>query len=234
MEKKSNLTQILVILGLIGVAFYLGSSMNGKKEIVQDSPVLDQQVNQNQNQQLTGLDAARQIALEMDIDIEEFNSCVEDPVMSQKVVDQEEAGARAGVRGTPGAFLYDTNTKKSIQLGGAVPLATMEAELAKLKAGEGETIDISPIDDEDFIKGNQTARYALIEWSDYECPYCGKFQETAIQLVEQNSDVKWVYRQFPLDGLHPNARAKSVAALCVGKIAGNDAFWEYSDNLLGL
>jgi protein-disulfide isomerase len=41
--------------------------------------------------------------------------------------------------------------------------------------------------------------------------------------------VAWVYRQFPIPQLHPNAPRISEAALCVGDIAGNDAFWTFSD-----
>jgi protein-disulfide isomerase len=178
------------------------------------------------------MDATRQVASNLGVNIEEFNTCVEDEAIAQQVKDQQDAGEAAGVTGTPGSFVYDTVSRKAIQLGGAVPLATIESELANLKAGEGTTIDIAPITEEDFVKGNVDARYAIIEWSDYECPFCGDFQKTASQLVEDNDDVKWVYRQFPLDGLHPNTRAKSIAALCVGQIAGNDAFWDFSDALL--
>ncbi|MBW6441529.1 thioredoxin domain-containing protein [Patescibacteria group bacterium] len=229
MDKKSSLKQILIVLGLVGVAFYLGSSMQNR-----DKPTVQEQAVEAPQQQLAGIAAARQVASTIDVNLEEFDTCVADPEMAQKVRDQEKLGTDIGVSGTPGAFLYDTVTKKAIQLGGAVPLATMEAELAKLKAGEGTDIGIAPINEDDFVKGNENARYVLIEWSDYECPFCLRFQETATQLVEQNEDVKWVYRQFPLDGLHPNARDKSIAALCVGKIAGNDTFWEFSDMLLGL
>lgn len=230
-NKKSSLTQILIILGLAGVAFYLGSSMKNRDRDVEDF-IENGGTQQEVKQQLVGMAAARQVASDLEVNLEEFDTCVENESIAQKVKDQEETGNKAGVTGTPGSFLYDTVTGEAIQLGGAVPLSTMEAELANLKDGGGTTIDIAPITEEDFVKGNVNARYALIEWSDYECPYCGRFQESASQLVEENEDVKWVYRQFPLDGLHPNTRDKSIAALCVGQIAGNDAFWDFSDALL--
>lgn len=232
MDKKSSLNQILIILGLVGVAFYFGSSLKNEGD-KKDIPA--EEVSQQETQvQLQGMDAARQVASTLGVEMESFESCIADPETAEKVQNQQDLGEDIGVSGTPGAFLYDTTTKKSIKLGGAVPLEVMESELANLKAGKGENIEIAPITEEDFVKGDAKARYALIEWSDYECPFCGRFQESANQLVEKNSDVKWVYRQFPLDSLHPQTRQKSIAALCVGKIAGNDAFWEFSDTLLGL
>ena len=227
-NKKFSPTQIIIIIGLIGLAFYLGFSGVGdsKKELVEDQSV------EQPKENLVGMEAARKVASEMGINIDEFNSCVEDPAIAQKVKDQQDLGEKAGVTGTPGSFVYDTVTKKAIELGGAAPLDTIKSKLADLKAGKGVDIDIAPINEEDFVKGNSEARYVVMEWSDYECPYCGRFQESVNQLVEQDTDVKWVYRQFPLDGLHPNTRQKSIAALCVGKIAGNDAFWQFSDTLL--
>lgn len=227
-NKKFSPAQIIIILSLIGLAFYLGFSGVGssKKEVAESQNIEETEEN------LVGVDAARKVASDMGVNIDEFNSCVEDPAMAQKVKDQEELGSNAGVTGTPGSFVYDTVTKKAIEIGGAAPLDTIKSKLADLRAGKGVDIDIAPINEEDFIKGNNEARYVVMEWSDYECPFCGRFQESVNKLVEEDTDVKWVYRQFPLDSLHPNTREKSIAALCVGKIAGNDAFWQFSDILL--
>lgn len=229
MEKKSNFRQIVITVGLVLAGLYIGFILPDRKSKDVEVAVENQE---QTTQPLQGMDAARQVASALEINMEEFETCVANPDMAEKVQSQQDLGEKAGVSGTPGSYLYDTTTKKAIQLGGAVPLETMKSELSKLKAGEGTSIDIAPINEEDFVKGNADARYALIEWSDYECPYCGRFQEAATQLVAGDTDVKWVYRQFPLDSIHPNTRDKSIAALCVGQIGGNDSFWEFSDRLL--
>jgi protein-disulfide isomerase len=100
--------------------------------------------------------------------------------------------------------------------------ATSKAERSKV---------ILPITDEDYIYGDKNARFTLIEYSDYECPYCKKFHKTAEEFVGQNSDVNWVYRHFPLDFHNPLAQKEAEAAECAGDIAGNEGFWAYSEEI---
>lgn len=90
--------------------------------------------------------------------------------------------------------------------------------------------DLDPITKDDWVKGNANARYALVEYSDIDCPYCQRFHPTAEQMVSEYEDqVMWVYRHFPLDSLHPDARRKAEATECAGKIGGNDKFWAFLD-----
>lgn len=91
---------------------------------------------------------------------------------------------------------------------------------------------IRPVDDKDFIKGNPNAPIVIVEYSDYDCPFCQVFHETMNQIMTEyalTGKVAWVYRQMPITQLHPNAAKLSEAALCVGELGGNDAFWKFSD-----
>ncbi len=91
---------------------------------------------------------------------------------------------------------------------------------------------IRPVDSTDFIKGNPNAPILVVEYSDYDCPYCKNFHETMNRIMDEygiTGKVAWVYRQFPLTQLHPNAEKISQTALCVGELGGNDAFWKFSD-----
>lgn len=88
----------------------------------------------------------------------------------------------------------------------------------------------------DHIRGNPNAPVTLIEYSDFECPFCKRFHETAKQLVaESKGQVRWVYRHFPLDELHPvKARREAVASECAAELGGNDAFWKFADRFYEL
>jgi len=117
--------------------------------------------------------------------------------------------------------------EESAQLGAAPNGA------APVDAPAPQPEDISSLEfltDGDHVRGNVNAKIAIIEYSDYDCPFCGTFHETAKAVVEESAgEVMWIYRHFPLDGLHPEARSKAIASECAAKVGGEDAFWAFSD-----
>lgn len=83
---------------------------------------------------------------------------------------------------------------------------------------------------DDHIRGNPDAPISLVEYSDFECPFCKRFHPSAAKLIEQNNGkVNWIYRHFPLDFHNPGAQMQAEASECAAKLGGNDAFWRYSD-----
>ncbi|MEK7642957.1 MAG: thioredoxin domain-containing protein [Patescibacteria group bacterium] len=95
--------------------------------------------------------------------------------------------------------------------------------------------DIKPISTEDHILGNPDAQVVMIEYSDFECPFCKRFHTTMQQVMSeygQAGKVAWVYRQLPLEALHKQAPTESIASECVAKLGGNEAFWKFADNIL--
>jgi protein-disulfide isomerase len=83
----------------------------------------------------------------------------------------------------------------------------------------------------DHIRGDKNARIALVEYSDYECPYCKTFHLTAKKVLNDYAgNVMWIYRHYPLS-FHANAQKEAEAAECANELGGNDAFWKYSDAL---
>lgn len=95
-----------------------------------------------------------------------------------------------------------------------------------------EVKDLEKVTDEDHIRGNKAAKVALIEYSDFECPFCKSFHPTAKQALDEYGDqLMWVYRHFPLDQLHPKADKEAEAAECAAKLGGEDAFWALTDKI---
>lgn len=90
--------------------------------------------------------------------------------------------------------------------------------------------------DRDHIRGNPDAPVTLIEYSDFECPFCKNFHSIVKKVVaDSNGQVRWVYRHFPLDQIHPvKARKEAAASECAAELGGNDAFWKFADRFFEL
>lgn len=80
--------------------------------------------------------------------------------------------------------------------------------------------------DGDPVLGPSDAPITLIEFSDYECPFCQKWHvEVFSKLREKYGDkIRFVYRDFPLYGMHPNAASAAESAHCAGE---QDLYWEF-------
>lgn len=84
----------------------------------------------------------------------------------------------------------------------------------------------------DHIKGAKKAKVTLIEYSDFQCPFCSRHLPTIDQALKDfPNDVRIVYRHFPLSAIHPEAQKAGEASECAAKIGGNDKFWAMHDQL---
>lgn len=80
-----------------------------------------------------------------------------------------------------------------------------------------------------WVKGSGNADITIVTYSDFDCPYCGRFHDTLNEvLANYPDDVNIAFKHF---SLHPDSKKKALAAECVGKIGGNDKFWQFHDIL---
>jgi len=86
--------------------------------------------------------------------------------------------------------------------------------------------------DDDPVKGNPDAPLTIVEFSDFQCPFCQRFFQQTLPLIEENyidtGKVKFVYRDMPLYNLHPNVGAVHIASECADE---QGKFWEYHDTI---
>ena len=98
--------------------------------------------------------------------------------------------------------------------------------------GTSETLtDLAlPVDPErDHVRGPSDALVTVVEYGDFECPYCGRAEPVVRELLADFGDVRYVWRHLPLSDVHPNAQLAAEAAEAA---ADQGAFWEMHDLLL--
>ncbi len=83
------------------------------------------------------------------------------------------------------------------------------------------------VTEKDHIQGNPNAAVTLVEYGDYECPYCHEAYPMVKQL-QNDFDIRFVFRNFPLQEMHPYAEMSAETAEFAGD---NGLFWEMHDLL---
>jgi protein-disulfide isomerase len=84
-----------------------------------------------------------------------------------------------------------------------------------------------PVSDKDHIQGNSSAVIELVEYGDFQCPYCGRAYPIIKGLQQTfGKDLRFVFRNFPLSKIHPQAKRASIAAEAACQ---QDKFWEMHD-----
>ncbi|MFA6251425.1 MAG: thioredoxin domain-containing protein [Candidatus Paceibacterota bacterium] len=188
----------------------------------------------------SGVTKEKTLSEQVGVSKEKFAACVE-AVDSESLADKIQTSVESAMkavpadqRGTPYSVIVGSNGVKT-EIRGAESYESIEKAISEVLSGtvatkyEGE---IPPVDATDHVWGNSTAQVTIIEYSDFECPYCKSFHTTLKKVVDNSAgNVNWVYRHWPI---HQNSFEKLVAAECIAQIKGNDAFWKYTDLLFGL
>ena len=142
------------------------------------------------------------------------------------------------VQGRPYSFLVTADNKRlwlvqgeamDVSRGEAeIKLAIAEREEEARKAAEARTAQLAASIEGRPFRGSADAAVTIIEFSDFQCPYCTRGAATVEEILERYpNDVKFVFQHFPL-GFHPWAKPAAIAANCAG-LQNPDAFWTLHD-----
>ncbi len=210
----------LILPGAIVIAAILVSGTlvytRGKAVIGNPSPA--------ENGTVLTPDNLKKWARSIGLDSKEFNRCLDTHAPKAEIAKDIVDGTAAGVSGTPTFYVNGR------QIVGAQPFANFQAVIeAVLKKKPGQAISVS--EDDDPMLGDPGAPVTIIEFSDFQCPFCQKFHsETFPQIKKTYIDtgkVRFVYRDFPLS-FHPGAQPAAEAAECAH---AQGKFWEMHEAL---
>ena len=182
-------------------------------------------------------------AKEIGLDEAAFAACLTSGKFDQSIAQDLQAGQAAGVTGTP-SFVVNGSL-----IVGAQPLSVFKQALDTLLAGgtlaqptavaQGPQPTPAPVNIPTQgapVKGDPNAPMTIVEYSDFQCPFCSRFTvQTLPTLLKEYIDTgkaKMVFKDFPLQSIHPNAEKAAEAARCVRELGkGDDAFWAMHDKL---
>ncbi len=183
----------------------------------------------------------KMIAKDLDLDASSFASCLTSGKFADLINAHQASGTKAGVNGTPGTVIVHQKTGQARLVPGAYPFEAFKAEIDAMlvdptSAPKNPSIQVlsgSVVDgvnfDFDHWRGSRDADIVLIEYSDYQCPYCHAVHPTLKQVItEYGSKIAWVYRHFPLS-FHPEAVPLATGAECANELGGLEAFWKFTD-----
>ena len=161
--------------------------------------------------------------------IQEVDSKVPDPS------DAEIEGYYLAVKDRMNRPLADVKIQLRASVKQAKTQQVRQEYLKRLRADATVAVLLSPPrievgSDSARVLGNRKAPVTIVEFSDYQCPYCRQVEATLKQVLTKYGDkVSLAYRDFPLTAIHPQAMIAAVASRCALE---QGKFWEYHDQLL--
>jgi len=108
--------------------------------------------------------------------------------------------------------------------------AQANAEKEQERLAQEKAKNVPPVTDRDHVFGAADAILSIVVYTDFECPFCKPFHQTAKDIVAAyEGKVNLVYRHFPLPFHNPGAQKQAEAVECAAELGGNDLFWKYAD-----
>ena len=208
------------------------------------------------SQDPAALDFFASLAEESGADMDAYELCMGSGAVELELATRVNSAQELGFSGTPSFQFVNEQSGETFDLVGAQPFDQFAEWIDAIAAGEApQTAEaegappsdipfwataegLSPDPDRpgrtmagDFYRGNIDAEVIVIEYSDFQCPYCKRHTETTQPILDaefvESDEVLWVFKHFPLS-IHAQAPAAGAAAECA---ADQGAFWEMHETL---
>ena len=161
---------------------------------------------------------------ELGLNVTQFNSCFDSHKYAKEVEKDFNDGTALGVDGTPTTFVNGHAVK------GAVPFSQFQAAIEDALKTPAPKQKSEVVGDNQPTLGDPNAPVTIVEFSDFQCPFCGQFfHDVEAQMIEKylkTGKVKFIYRNFPLSSIHPMAESAAEAGECAYE---QGKFWRYHD-----
>lgn len=216
---------IAVSVLISGGVIKVNPKVAGTPTTASPAPAAQQPAPQNKSEAdiIKGL---KSLATKLNLDANKFNTCLDSGSKASLVKADADYGATVDVGGTPATFINGRF------ISGAAPFSAFKIVIDEELSGSAatdvtrKTVNVGNLP----VLGNQDAKVTIVEFSDYQCPFCGKyFQDAEAQIKKEYVDTgkaKFYYRDFPLIQLHPGAQKAAEAARCAGD---QGKYWEFHD-----
>lgn len=243
-QPNNNVMYIVLAVLVVFLGYMFIKVMSLEKQLKSGATT----ANQQDTSPLT-VDKLKQYAKDLGMNTGKFNKCLDSDAKKEAVTAQETYGTSVGVQGTPGFFINGRF------LAGAFPYQFFKEIIDKELAGNGSAncadyskdlqqycsdpqnkafdpvakqLDVTDAQ----ATGPSNAKIQLVEFSDFECPYCIRAYPTVEQIMKDyQGQVRLYYKQFPLTQIHPHAEKTAEASLCA---ADQGKFWEFYHKVFGL
>ena len=203
------------------------------------------------NQQLLGIqqpdldDLLVAFLGEVELDEAMVRECLESGRYTEAVNADLAEGRQLGITGTPAFFV------NGYPVPGAQPYAVFQQVIALAEEGRlaeayqtqpaandgpapAENPVTVPLSGDEPAKGAADAPIIIVEYSDFQCPFCQRhFQQTLPQLQSyiEAGQVRYIFKDFPILNIHPEAQKAHESARCAFELGGDDGFWAMHDLL---
>lgn len=238
-QQNNNVLYLILAVLVVALGYMFVRMISLEKKLATGGAGVQQETH-------LSVDKLKGYAKDLKLNTGDFNKCLDGNTKKDIVAAQTTYGTSIGVQGTPGFFV---NGKF---LGGAFPFEFFKEIIDKELAGTGSenctdysqelqqycsdpaNAAFNPVPKQLELadaqaQGPADAKVQILEFSDFECPYCIRAYPTVKQILnDYKGQVRFYYKQFPLNQIHPNAQKAAEASLCA---ADQGKFWEYHDKM---